>query len=175
MSGHKRFSAFERLLVIVIVASVSALAGGIARHLSDRESQPVPEPLTVAEPEDALTGTRPPPNLVGPDADVVAIFMTFCGECRASVEGWNELRDRGVAIVGVTGTMQLDAEFFIEETGIRFPVKVLEGSDSLAMFGLDTWTLVLDEAGTIAQAYRGAFVDDALVSRIADEYGDGER
>jgi peroxiredoxin/predicted small secreted protein len=132
-----------------------------------------------------LDGERFSSSEVAGDVVVLNFWGSWCAPCRVETpefqEVYAELRDRGVAFVGVN-VKETDEQFaraFVDRFGIEFP-SIYDPSGEIALAFRDypanaiPSTIVLDRQGRVAAVYTGPVAQDdlrAVLDRLSGEGG----
>jgi peroxiredoxin/predicted small secreted protein len=132
-----------------------------------------------------LDGERFSSSEVAGDVVVLNFWGCWCAPCRVETpefqEVYAELRDRGVAFVGVN-VKETDEQFaraFVDRFGIEFP-SIYDPSGEIALAFRDypanaiPSTIVLDRQGRVAAVYTGPVAQDdlrAVLDRLSGEGG----
>jgi cytochrome c biogenesis protein CcmG, thiol:disulfide interchange protein DsbE len=162
-------------VLCVVLALVALLAYGLAQNEPDRT---VEEALERGEREAA-------PALVLPKLDgggtgtladyrgkvvVLNFWASWCEPCREEspmLERWHgRMTKRGGTVLGVDILdVTADAQDFIEEFGLTYPMLKDKDGDALETFGVVAYpeTFVIDPEGRIAAVRRGP-VDEAFMN-----------
>jgi peroxiredoxin len=132
-----------------------------------------------------LDGTRFSSAEVAGDVVVLNFWGSWCAPCRVETpefqEVYAEVRDRGVAFVGVDvkETDEQFAQAFVDRFGIEFP-SIYDPSGEIALAFRDypanaiPSTIVLDRQGRVAAVYTGPVAQDdlrAVLDRLSGEGG----
>jgi peroxiredoxin len=132
-----------------------------------------------------LDGERFSSSEVAGDVVVLNFWGSWCAPCRVETpefqEVYAELRDRGVAFVGVNvkETDEQFAQAFVDRFGIEFP-SIYDPSGEIALAFRDypanaiPSTIVLDRQGRVAAVYTGPVAQDdlrAVLDRLSGEGG----
>jgi peroxiredoxin/predicted small secreted protein len=132
-----------------------------------------------------LDGERFSSAEVAGDVVVLNFWGSWCAPCRVETpefqEVYAEVRDRGVAFVGVN-VKETDEQFaraFVDRFGIEFP-SIYDPSGEIALAFRDypanaiPSTIVLDRQGRVAAVYTGPVAQDdlrAVLDRLSGEGG----
>lgn len=107
---------------------------------------------------------------------IVNFWASWCGPCRQEAPAlervWQEYRDRGVTIVGVTYADEDDnARAFIDEYGLTYPI----GPDRGTVISGDLYnirgvpeTFIIDQTGHVHQFILAMVTDEQLIGIIDD-------
>jgi peroxiredoxin len=132
-----------------------------------------------------LDGERFSSSEVAGDVVVLNFWGSWCAPCRVETpefqEVYAEMRDRGVAFVGVNvkETDEQFAQAFVDRFGIEFP-SIYDPSGEIALAFRDypanaiPSTIVLDRQGRVAAVYTGPVAQDdlrAVLDRLSGEGG----
>ena len=161
-------------IVCVVLALVALLAYGLSQNEPDRS---VEDALARGELEQAPALELPKlsgggdGSLADYRGDVVVLnfWASWCEPCREEsplLERWHKRMDAkggtvlGVDVLDVTG----DAQDFIDEYGLTYPMLKDKDGDALESFGVVAYpeTFVIDREGRIAAVRRGP-VDEAFM------------
>ncbi len=171
-------------VLCVFLALVALLAYGLSQNEPDRS---VEDALARGELEDAPALELPKlsgggsGSLADYRGEVVVLnfWASWCDPCREEsplLERWHRRMTKkggtvlGVDVLDVTG----DAEEFIDEYGLTYPMLKDKDGDALESFGVVAYpeTFVIDRDGRIAAVRRGpvdeAFMTDAVAPLLED-------
>jgi cytochrome c biogenesis protein CcmG/thiol:disulfide interchange protein DsbE len=166
-------------IVCVLLALFALLAYGLAQNEPDRA---VDEALAQGEREPApelelpWLGREGTGSLADYRGQVVVLnfWASWCDPCRAEsplLESWHrKLRGRGGTVLGVDMLdVTADAEDFIAEYGLTYPMLKDKEGDGLEKFGVVQYpeTFVIDRKGRIAAVQRGP-VDETFMQTKVD-------
>ena len=165
-------------VICVLAALVALLAYGLVQNEPDRD---VDEALARGEREDAPALELPKLGGGGSAAladyrgqvVVLNFWASWCKPCKEEsplLESWHRrMRDRGGTVLGVdmldvTG----DAQEFIAEYGLTYPMLKDKDGDGLETFGVVQYpeTFVIDRQGRIAAVRRGPVDEDFMRSSV---------
>ena len=161
------------------MALVALLAYGLVQTEPDRSAD---EALAAGERE-------PAPALELPKLDgggnasladyrgrvvVLNFWASWCKPCREEsplLEEWHQrMKDRGGTVLGVDMLdITSDAQSFIEEYGLTYPMLKDSESVGIETFGVNQYpeTFVIDRQGRIAAVQRGVVDEDWMQANVA--------
>lgn len=150
----------------IVLAAVLSLLGGCSQQ-ETASTAPVPPAVSAESIQFTL------PDLTGKERQlrewqgqvvVLNFWAPWCPPCREEMPALVELQqkyaDRGLSVVGITIDSRENAQNFIDETGIKFPILIGEDRGIVLAqtlgnrVGVLPYTVVLDRKGQVAYTHR---------------------